>query len=38
MRRFIKKIAKAILIGYVIKFVRQKLSDKSSHPSDNQHK
>lgn len=38
MRQLIKKIAKAILIGYVIKFIRQKLSGKSSNSSENQHK
>ncbi|WP_261983388.1 SAR1012 family small protein, partial [Staphylococcus aureus] len=26
-----------ILVGYVIKFIRNKLSGKSSHPTDNKH-
>ncbi|MEZ1987275.1 SAR1012 family small protein, partial [Staphylococcus aureus] len=26
------------LVGYVIKFIRNKLSGKSSHPTDNKHK
>ncbi|MEZ2085664.1 SAR1012 family small protein, partial [Staphylococcus aureus] len=25
------------LVGYVIKFIRNKLSGKSSHPTDNKH-
>ena len=35
MRQFIKRIVKTILVGYVIKFIRNKLSGKSSHPTDN---
>ena len=35
MRQFIKRIIKTILVGYVIKFIRNKLSGKSSHPTDN---
>ncbi|HDE7063237.1 TPA: hypothetical protein PDW42_000550 [Staphylococcus aureus] len=38
MRQFIKRIVKKILVGYVIKFIRNKLSGKSSHPTDNKHK
>lgn len=34
----IKRIVKTILVGYVIKFIRNKLSGKSSHPTDNKHK
>ncbi|HDP3004474.1 TPA: hypothetical protein P6K97_002393, partial [Staphylococcus aureus] len=30
MRQFIKRIIKTILVGYVIKFIRNKLSGKSS--------
>ncbi|ORO09256.1 hypothetical protein B8A02_13350 [Staphylococcus aureus] len=26
-----------VLVGYVIKFIRNKLSGKSSHPTDNKH-
>ncbi len=37
MRQFIKRIIKTILVGYVIKFIRNKLSGKSSHPTDNKH-
>ncbi|HEA4309095.1 hypothetical protein JI584_00635 [Staphylococcus aureus] len=37
MRQFIKRTVKTILVGYVIKFIRNKLSDKSSHPTDNKH-
>ena len=37
MRQFIKRIVKTILVGYVIKFIRNKLSGKSSHPTDNKH-
>lgn len=33
-----KRIVKTILVGYVIKFIRNKLSGKSSHPTDNKHK
>ncbi|HCZ7978359.1 TPA: hypothetical protein O4A90_000659 [Staphylococcus aureus] len=38
MRQFIKRIVKTILVGYVIKFIRNKLSGKSSHATDNKHK
>ncbi|HDC7893225.1 hypothetical protein I4789_02280 [Staphylococcus aureus] len=37
MRQFIKRTVKTILVGYVIKFIRNKLSGKSSHLTDNKH-
>ncbi|EJO9578209.1 hypothetical protein NU596_001517 [Staphylococcus aureus] len=37
MRQFIKKIVKTILVGYVLKFIRNKLSGKSSHSTNNKH-
>ena len=35
MRQFIKRIVKTILVGYVLKFIRNKLSGKSSHSTNN---